>query len=185
VLSLKQIFDDNSCAISGLAQSEAMKQLDARHKSLMTTKNSDLVIRYRQDVHPCRGGLQLIRGDDRGGIDRCLKKDLTITELERQMRRGTRGIYLFWKCESCQFRIKYFAFQSRVASLLTNNDHLNFKDSTIKCSKAFLTMSHLEQRESNRLSSSYETTRYTCLLCALHRLAAKPGCGHTFFKMII
>jgi hypothetical protein len=146
----------------------------------MAVENSDRTIRHRRDIHPCRGGLRLIRGDDRGGIDRCLKKDLTYSELERLRRGGERGTYLFWKCDSCEFRIKYFVSQSRAASLLTNNDHISFKDSKIKCSRAFLAMSHLEQREGKRLSSSQGPARYTCLVCALHRPAAKLGRNHTF-----
>lgn len=180
VVSLRENFDGKGPARPAQSQSEIADELLARHRSLMDADSYDRPRGHRRDIHPCRGGLQLIRGDDRGGIDRCLRKDLTPTELERLSRGGTRGTYLFWKCDECEFRIKYFVSKSRAASLLCNDDNLAFKDSRIRCTRAFLVMSHLEQRDTKRLSSSYGPPRYTCLICALHRPAARPGRNHTF-----
>jgi hypothetical protein len=180
VVGLRDNFDGKGPSQAAHPRSEISEELLARHKSLMNTGSNAGAIRYRRDIHPCRGGLQLVQGDDRGGIDRCLKSELTLPELERLMRGGTRGSYLFWRCDSCQFRLKYFVSKSRAASLLTNDDHLIFKDSKVRCSRAFLAMSHLEQRESKRLSSSLGPPRYTCIICALHRPAAKAGRSHTF-----
>ena len=59
-------------------------------------------IPYRRDLHP----LQLIKGDGRGNINRCLKNGLTMTELERLRKGGSCGTYLFWKCNHCEFRMK-------------------------------------------------------------------------------
>lgn len=179
---LRENFDGKGQARLADVQTEVADELLARHRSWMSASSNGRAIRRQRDIHPCRGGLQLIKGDDRGFIDRCLKKDLTFTELERLARGGIRGTYLFWKCDSCEFRIKYFASRSRTASLLTNDDHLGFKDSKIRCSRAFLAMSHLEQRESRRISGSHGPSKYTCILCALHRPAARPGHNHTFFN---
>lgn len=180
IISLRENFDGKGPSRVVKPQSGMAEELSARHKSLMITESNDRAIRHRREIHPCRGGLQLIKGDDRGGIDRCMKKDLTPAELERLSRGGIRGTYLFWKCDSCEFRIKYFVSKSRAASLQTNDDHILFRDSNIRCSRAFLAMSHLEQREDRRFSSSYGPPRYTCLICALHRPASRPGRNHTF-----
>jgi len=180
VVGLRENFDGKGHARPPPSQSDIANELLARHNSWVNAESNDRAIRHRRDIHPCRGGLQLIKGDDRGGIDRCLKKDLTLTELERLSRGGIRGTYLFWKCDNCEFRMKYFVSKSRAASLLTNDDHLTFEDSKVRCSRAFLAMSHLEQREAKRLSSSHGPARYTCMICAFHRPAARPGRNHTF-----
>jgi hypothetical protein len=175
VLSLRENFDGNGPARPVQSESGVADELLGRHRSLMDADSNDRTRGHRREIHPCRGGLQLIKGDDRGGIDHCLRNDLTYTELERLSRGGT---YLFWTCDSCEFRIKYFVSRSRAASLLSNDDYIAFKDLRIRCSRAFLAMSHLEQ--SRRLSSSHDPSKYTCLLCALHRPAARTGRGHTF-----
>lgn len=160
--------------------SETAAQLFARHQSLMNTHTDDGAIRYQGDIHPCKGALQLLKGDDRGDIDRCLRKDLTPQEHERLDKGGKRGTYLFWKCDSCVFHIKYFVSKSRHASLPTNDDNLTFKDSKIQCTQAFIAMSHLEQRGVRKHNSLKGPPKYTCLICALHRPAARPGHNHTF-----
>jgi hypothetical protein len=180
VLALRENFDGRGNLRSVRLQSESADELLARLKSMLDVGSSDAVIRHRRAIHPCRGALQLIKGNDLGGIDRCLKKDLTAPELEKLSRSGLRGTYIFWKCDSCEFRIKYFVNKSCAASLLTNDEHLTFKNRKVCCSRAFLAMSHLEQREPRRISSSYGPARYTCLICALHPESARPGRNHTF-----
>jgi hypothetical protein len=175
VWSLRQNFDGNGPARLVQSESGIADELLVRHRSLMDVDGNGRLRGHRRDVHPCRGGLQLIKGDDRGGIDRCLRNDLTITEQERLSSGGT---YLYWACDSCEFRIKYFVSRSRAATLLSNDDYISFKDLRIRCSRAFLAMSHLEQ--TRRLSSLHNSPRYTCLLCALHRPAARTGRAHTF-----
>jgi hypothetical protein len=180
VMGLRENFDGKSSPGPALPQSKMAEELLSRYTSLANADSNEQAIRHRRDIHPCRGGLQLIKGDDTGHIDRCLKKDLTLGELDRLGRGGTRGTFLFWKCDSCEFRLKYFVSKSRTATLLTNDDHLTFKDSKVRCSRALLAMSHLQQREVKRVSSSYGPPRYTCIICALHRPAARNGRNHTF-----
>lgn len=182
VTGLRANFDGNGPDPTIQAPSEEANELLALYQAMVRAGTSYRAIRPRRDIHPCRGGLQLIKGDDKGGIDRPSKKDLTDAELERLLRGGMRGTYLFWKCDSCDFRIKYFVSRSRAASLLTNDDHLAFKDSNVRCSRAFLAMSHLEQNDSKRLSSSYTSSKYTCIICTFHRPAARHGRTHTFFN---
>ena len=177
VVSLRENFDGKSHASSAQSRSETADELSARHMSLMNADTSGRAIRYRRDIHPCRGALQLIKGDDRGGIDQCHKKDMTPAELDRLRKGGMRGTFLFWTCDSCQFRIKYFVSKSCAASLLANDEVLTFHDSKIRCSRAFLVMSHLEQRDTKRISSS---PRYTCVICALHRPSTRPDRNRTF-----
>lgn len=180
VMGLRENFDGKGQDSTTQAPSEEADELLALYQAMIRAGTSYRAIRHRRDIHPCRGGLQLIKGDDRGGIDRPSKKDLTNAELERLHRGGMRGTYLFWKCDSCDFRIKYFVSESRAASLLTNDDHLTFKDSSVRCSRAFIAMSHLEQIDSKRLSGSYASSKYTCIICTFHRPAARHGRTHTF-----
>jgi hypothetical protein len=180
VLSLRQNFDGDGPARPVQPESGIADELLVRHMSLMDVDGNDRPRGHRREIHPCRGGLQLIKGDDRGGIDRCLRNDLTLAEQDRLSRTSSRGTYLYWACDSCEFRIKYFVSRSRAATLLSNDDYIAFRDLRIRCSRAFLAMSHLEQ--SRRLSSSLETPRYTCLLCSLHRPAARTGRAHNFFS---
>lgn len=175
-----QNLDGSSHAHLTQPRNESADELLARHRSLMDADHGDRAMRLRRDLHPCPGGLKLIKGEDRGGIDRCLRKDLKPAELERLARGGNRGTYLFWKCDSCKFRIKYFVSKSAAASLLTNDDQPSLKDSKVRCSQAFLAMSHMEQQDTNRTSSSHAPLKYTCIICALHRPAAKSGSNHTF-----
>lgn len=179
VIALRQNFDGTGHRVP--PQSEMAEGLLARLRSLLDLGSNDRAIRYRREVHPCRGALQLIKGDDRGDIDRCLRRDLKPAEIGRLERGGNCGTYVFWKCDSCEFRLKYFVTKSRAASLLQNDDHITFSPARLLCSRAFLAMSHLEQREIRRHSSSNGPPRYTCLICALHRVAARPGSDHTFF----
>ena len=180
VADLRDNIHGNSNARRVGSWSETATELSDRHKSLMNIHTDDGAIQYHEDIHPCQGARQLLKGDDRGGIDRCLRKDLTSQEHERLDKGGKRGTYLFWKCDSCVFRIKYFVSKSRNASLLTNDDNLTFKDSKIQCTQAFIAMSHVKQREVRKHSSSKGPPKYTCLICALHRPAAQPGHNHTF-----
>ena len=182
VLVLREDIDGRDQVRCEQSQNEVPDLLLARLKSLMAAESNDRGLRHLRDIHPCRGGLQLIKGEDKGGIDRCLRKDLGPAEHERLDRSGTRGTYLFWRCDRCEYRLRYFVSQSRAASLLCNDDHLTFKDSKIKCSRAFLAMSHLEseKRESKRVSGEHTSPKYTCIICVLHRPAARTGRGHTF-----
>ncbi|KAF7503800.1 hypothetical protein GJ744_003241 [Endocarpon pusillum] len=180
VADLRDNIHGNSNARRVGSWSETAAELLARHKSLMNIHTDDGAIRYQEGIHPCKGALQLLKGDDRGGIDRCLRKDLTPQEHERLDQGGKRGAYFFWKCDSCGFRIKYFASKSRHASLLTNDDNFTFKDSKVQCTQAFIAMSHVEQRGVRKHNSLKGLPKYTCLICALHRPAARPGHNHTF-----
>jgi hypothetical protein len=175
-----QDLDGSSHAHLTQPRNESADELLARHRSLTDADHSDQAVPLHQDLHPCRGGLKLIKGEDGGGIDRCLKNDLKHAELERLVRGGKRGAYLFWKCDSCKFRIKYFVSKSAAASLLTNDDHPSLKDSKVRCSRAFLAMSHMEQQDTKRTSNSHGPPKYTCIICALHPPAAKAGSNHTF-----
>jgi hypothetical protein len=180
VLDLRDHFDDTERQPHlSRTKSAAAEELMVRFDSMATGEELQ-AIRHRREIHPCQGGLRLIKGDDRGGIDRCLKRDLSHTEIERLHSGGNRGTFLFWTCTKCHFRLKYFVSKSRRASLLTNDDHLTFHDSRIQSSRAFLAMSHLEQRQLTRLSGSHGIPRYTCLICTLYRPAALMNHSHTF-----
>ena len=180
ILVLRENFDGGDRIGPTQSHNELADEFLARYMSLMEIENGGRAIRHRRDAHPCPAALRLIRGDDTGHVDRCLKKDLHPSELERLDRGGEHGTYLFWKCDNCEYRLKYYVSKSRTASLLSNEDDLVFKDSKIRCSRAFLAMSHLEQRERKRVSSSHGPPRYACMICTLHRPAAKPGRHHTF-----
>lgn len=180
MLFLRDSLDTRGQAEFGPSQSETPDELLDRHMSLMAAESSDQGVRYRRDIHPCPGGLQLIKGEDQGEIHRCLRKDLIDAETERLGRGGTQGTYLFWKCDSCAYRLKYFASKSRATSLLSNDDDMTFKESKIRCSRAFLAMSHLEKREIKRGSNSHAAPKYTCMICVLHRPAARTGLTHVF-----
>ncbi|ERF76678.1 hypothetical protein EPUS_02217 [Endocarpon pusillum Z07020] len=182
VADLRDNIHGNSIARRVESRSETAAELFARHKSLMNIHTDDGAIRYQRDIHPCKGALQLLKGDDGGIIDRCLRKDLTLQELERLDKGGKSGTYHFWKCDSCVFRIKYFVSKSRYACLLTNDDNCTFKDSKVQCTRAFIAMSHVEQRGVRKHSSLKGPPKYTCLICALHRLAARPDHDHTFLN---
>jgi hypothetical protein len=181
VLVLREDLDGRGQARFEQSQHDTSALL-ARLESLMAAKSSDQGIQHSRDMHPCRGGLQLIKGDDRGGIDRCLRANLKPAEIQRLKRGGDGGTYLFWKCNSCDYRRKYFVSKSRAASLLSNDDHLVFKGSKVRCSQAFLAMSHLVRGERKSVTRSQTSPNYTCLICVLHRPAARPGRAYTFSK---
>ena len=182
ILLLREILDARGQGYHlGHPQSQTPDELLARHKSLMAAESSDGGPQYRRDSHPCRGGLQLIKGEDQGVIHRCLRKDLGVAEHKRLDRGGARGTYLFWRCNSCAYRLRYFVSKSCAASLLSNDDDLTFKESKIRCARAFLAMSHLEITESQRESNSHAAPKYTCVICVLHCPAARTGLTPTFF----
>lgn len=180
ILILRKNFDGEDQMASSPSHSEQADALLARGRSLMEIDNHDRAIQRRRDAHPCVGALRLIKGDDTGDIDRCLTKDLSPAEVERLRRGGDHGTYLFWKCNDCQYRLKYFVSKSRAASLLSNDDVVTFNNSNLRCTRAFLSMSHLTQRERRGVRDSPGPPRYTCLICTLHRPAATPGSKHVF-----
>ena len=177
VENLVRIIRDNLDRDAPRELTANLVSLNAEVRKLMEPTSHQDAIRYMKEIHPCRGALRLIKGDDEGDIQPCLTKDCTEQEVKKLSERGT---YLFWKCNSCSFRIKYLALTSRTASLLTSDDDCHVGISRLKWSPAFLAMSHIRQERSFRDSDTQKPARYTCLVCVLDRDCARPGVDHTF-----
>lgn len=118
----------------------------------------------------CRGGVQVLNGNDRGRIANVSEKDLLSSN--REVLADIGGAYLWWKCPSgsCAFKLRFHILGSQASSIHSNSEVRSHPSIPLEYRSIFLVKSHL------RLSSSIPgTTKYGCLFCFAEGRSLRNG----------
>lgn len=143
--------------------------LDLQMRDLHRKKPEDK--RDSEVGHICRGAIQMINGRDRGEIAHVADRDLLKENYARLQE--YHGAYLWWKCTSCDFKLRYHLSHSNHSSIHSTDEVRTHPDVKAEYKSEFLVKSHLykpKQRDSSRSrnsrsSPSASSSKYACIFC--------------------
>lgn len=105
----------------------------------------------------CRGALQMINNNDRGDVAQVPASVVNNLEAEDKEKIRDGGFYLYWKCTSCAFKIRYLVKSSRTSTVSTTD--LIRRHSGMEYRPSFLVKSHL------RIRNPDSSRKYGCIFC--------------------
>jgi hypothetical protein len=157
--------------------------LEFREKQLEETKVAQLTDRYKlkpedkrdnQVGQICRGAIQMINGRDRGDVAHVSERELLSDNIARLAE--FQGVYLWWKCTSCDFRLRYHVNSSMHSNIHSTEEIRSHPNVKAEYKSAFLVKSHLyvpRRRDSSRggnlrASPPLPASKYACLFCLAH-----------------
>ena len=145
-------------------ESQLLETQRAQMTDIRRSKPEDK--RDNQLGHLCRGAIQMINNRDRGDIAYVTEQDLLPENRARISR--YKGAYLWWKCTSCEFRLRYHLSSSAHSSIHSTQE-IREHGPNVKCEykSAFLVKSHLYQpvKRSSRGNTTSSPSKYACVFC--------------------
>jgi hypothetical protein len=124
-----------------------------------------------QEHHPskfCSGAIQLLNGKDEGRVMPVWRKEdiKTLSDAQQsKLEKGKCG-FMFWKCTTCHFKIKYEVDESESSTILKTGELRS--SGNIAYRSAFLAKSHLHHK------NSVTPHKYGCLFCFARGLPLDP-----------
>jgi hypothetical protein len=111
----------------------------------------------------CRGAVQVINNVDNGGIGVVSDKKLLTSNREVLAIRG--GVFLWWKCSHCHFKLRFHVSGSQGSSIYTNTEIRAHARVPVEYRSRFLIESHLHQSTPESGSGASGRPKYGCLFC--------------------
>jgi hypothetical protein len=137
-------------------------ELDRLVGDAMNDADKPLAAEIVQAHHPlkfCPGSIQLLNGKDQGRVAPVWRKEdlKTLTDAQQRLLEKGNGGFMFWKCTSCLFKIKYHVNESELSTILKTEELRTAENVAYR--SAFLAKSHLVH------NATTPSCKYGCLFC--------------------
>ena len=148
---------------------DVWQRLSIREHQLHDLINSSLSRRRQhraqdEDRHGplqfCDGAVQLLNDADKGNVSRVDDRDLLPSN--RDVLRQYGGDYLWWRCSSCAFKLRFHVDRSQFSSITSNDEIREHVNVPLEYRSIFLAKSHLYQPV---FEPGANSLKYGCLFC--------------------
>lgn len=171
-------YDPNLSARAPYAKTvELLQDLQSQLTRLVATKQSDAqrpkafeLVALEGPLTLCKGAIQILNGDDNGEVDYVKDKELS-AENDTYLRKN-KGRYLWWKCTSCDFQIKFWVKRSATSTISLTEEIKSHPGLSVKYRSISLAKSHLFRKPPGRTLPSH---KYGCTFCVAHGQRVEKG----------